>query len=440
MNTLLRPAHRCAPRKRLLGSLRRSSDKNSSGINDITVSDNSSSIDTLGSPAPWKSMPSDALPPLGQAHIRHCVDPCLASLSPDSEPSFYACHIDRYAAMALQPITLHRLLHTGTPPLTRERLLANAQYLHKERPVRYAKHVKLFQQLPFIVNLNPNLHALYTAYYAHFEELRQQPEVRTEEDQNAFVAMLVRQSDALCDVMPGVARGFHECRAYLGAAARGRFLNELIHTRIALRLLTDQHIALHRQLTAAQQQQQQGSGVAGAADQRLQGIIDTRLSLADAVRASAQEVQAACELTYGDAPAFTVDDHTGACFCYVAPHLDYVLTEILKNAFRASVQSGHVAHPVEITVAQGAGHVAVRVRDSGGGIPRKIRKRVFDYAFTTAADQADVGQHCARAGAHRRAGLRAADGARVCRVLRRVSSRNLDRGPRLRRVPGAAVY
>ena len=82
-------------------------------------------------------------------------------------------------------------------------------------------------------------------------------------------------------------------------------------------------------------------------------------------------------------------------------HLEYILTEILKNSFRASVEHHHVKHgssskipipSISITIApptrtpnqDGPSFLSLRVRDEGGGIAPTNMERIFSYAFTTA--------------------------------------------------------
>ncbi|KAJ2477808.1 hypothetical protein IWW56_004111 [Coemansia sp. RSA 2131] len=306
----------------------------------------------------------------------------------ETEPSFYSEEVDRFAALDQQPVTLHRLLETCAPPLTRSKLLANAQFLARERPVRYAKRVKLFQRLPYIVNLNPHIHAAYQAYYANFTESRRFSQVENMEDEHKFISMLARQSKLLLDIMPQIARGFYECRHYFRPDDRRRFLDRLIKMRIGLRLLTSQHIALYDQFHAK-------NSVAAPTDHaaladpthRHQGIVDNQLHVTDMVHICAQSVQAMCDMTFGDSPSFIVDGQTDVVFRYIPTHLDYMLTELLKNAFCASLKSvqntDNEIPPVVITVSKGDSRVAIRVRDRGGGIPSQIHDQVFDYSFTT---------------------------------------------------------
>jgi 26S proteasome regulatory subunit T1 len=90
----------------------------------------------------------------------------------------------------------------------------------------------------------------------------------------------------------------------------------------------------------------------------------------------------------------------------VPVHLEYIITEILKNAFRATVEHHlyrslsptHPLPPVIITLSppsqlQGAEsqstYFSVRIRDQGGGVSPANMTRIFSYAFTTAGRGTD---------------------------------------------------
>lgn len=82
-------------------------------------------------------------------------------------------------------------------------------------------------------------------------------------------------------------------------------------------------------------------------------------------------------------------------------HLQYILTEILKNAFRATIERHWQLHgsstlreapPVQATIAlprqspsnDRPSYMSIRIRDEGGGVARSDIAHVFSYAFTTA--------------------------------------------------------
>jgi 26S proteasome regulatory subunit T1 len=90
---------------------------------------------------------------------------------------------------------------------------------------------------------------------------------------------------------------------------------------------------------------------------------------------------------------------------YIPVHLEYILTEILKNSFRATVEH-HARHPqsllrslppVVITFspptlpARDGNFFSLRIRDQGGGVSPYNISRIFSYAFTTAGRSSENG-------------------------------------------------
>lgn len=84
---------------------------------------------------------------------------------------------------------------------------------------------------------------------------------------------------------------------------------------------------------------------------------------------------------------------------YVPVHLEFALTELLKNAFRASVEHHYKLHgassrkpltPVIVTIAPSSSitprtpFLSMRIRDQGGGVSPANLPHIFSYAFTTA--------------------------------------------------------
>lgn len=89
-------------------------------------------------------------------------------------------------------------------------------------------------------------------------------------------------------------------------------------------------------------------------------------------------------------------------FRYVPVHLQYILTELLKNAFRATVEkqwttfgmsSNRPLPPVLVTISCPSrvsepvrkSCLSMRIRDEGGGVSPANMPRIFSYAFTTAS-------------------------------------------------------
>ncbi|KAJ1971529.1 hypothetical protein H4R35_005207 [Dimargaris xerosporica] len=294
----------------------------------------------------------------------------------DSVGSFYDDQVKSYAQQTLRPLSIGELARFGRPPLTDDAILRSARFTQSELPVRLAKRLQGFQRLPFIVGTNPNIHAVYRLYYEAFEVLRSFPPIDTTGQEQEYSQMLQQQIKNLANVIPQVAQGFRECKKYMSSSHIQKFLDELIHSRIGLRLIGEQHVALHD------------------VNQDYIGIIHTCLNPADLLRGYAYYVQNLCEVNYNVAPDFVINGAVDTVVQYVPVHLEYIACELLKNAFRATAEHSkkHQAgrpSPIEITVARSKKDICIRFRDQGGGIAAKDLPHVFEYSFTTVENEPD---------------------------------------------------
>ena len=158
-------------------------------------------------------------------------------------------------------------------------------------------------------------------------------------------------------------------------------------------------------------------------------MIDTALRPASTVDSCGDFVADICELNYGVRPRWIVDGEPDTTFAFVPMHLEYIITELLKNAFRATVESGMNREPVVITIApeppdmtpvsttkipvdidtppresrgafsrdrpiapldDNAPGVTIRIRDRGGGISPDVLPHIWSYSFTTFNEADDV--------------------------------------------------
>lgn len=224
--------------------------------------------------------------------------------------------------------------------------------------------------------------------------------------------MLADLVETHAHTIPTLARGFLECRRYVNPTEVTRFLDEHLRARIGTRLIAEQHIALHM----SSQPHQNDHTVHQAPDPSSSyiGVIDTALEPASIINSCGNFVSEICELKYGVRPTWIIDGEPNTTFAYVPVHLEYIITELLKNAFRATVESGRSQEPVIITIAaepesrgptplnhekqtdraikpfdDPAPGVTIRIRDRGGGISPDVLPNIWSYSFTTFSDADD---------------------------------------------------
>ncbi|KAH0830430.1 hypothetical protein J3R83DRAFT_1825 [Lanmaoa asiatica] len=287
-----------------------------------------------------------------------------------------------YATHPPHPLTLNSLVAFGQP-LTPESVLRSVSFVLSEIPRRLARRARALETLPFIVGTNPYVSRTLSTYRQSFQLLASYPPVTTLEENTSFTTELSHLVVNHQNDIPTMAKGFQECAKYMSPTQISNFLDGAIRNRISVRLMAEQHIALSQ---ALQSQRDLWSRCVGAFVSEL------------------------CEATLGVAPTIIIDGHQDTTFAYVPVHLEYILTEILKNAFRATVErhyklhgttSTHTIAPVTVTISPppspASPFLSIRIRDQGGGVSPSNMARIFSYAFTTAGNaESDGGPYAAQ--------------------------------------------
>ncbi|CAO1626449.1 unnamed protein product [Sympodiomycopsis kandeliae] len=313
--------------------------------------------------------------------------------------------LSQYTSLPPTPLSLKALLAlspSASSPPPRSQVHESALFTSRELPIRLAKRVAAFRALPFIVGANPHIGRVARLYAESFEILASWRELLEKDGQGEeerFVDSLRELVERHRDNVPTLARGFLECSQYMSSKSISSFLDEAIHARIGIRLIAEQHLSLassffRSESAAGPSSSPSSSSSTSSYDSRSDvqspGTIHTDLRPYSVLRHVGQVVTALCQSTLGAAPELLIEGHKDATYVGVPVHLEYVLTELLKNSFRASVElrdrvdpKGEV-RPVKVTIAKSKRHVSLRIRDRGGGIHPKDLDRVFSYAFTTA--------------------------------------------------------
>ncbi|KAK0973526.1 [Pyruvate dehydrogenase (acetyl-transferring)] kinase isozyme 2 [Friedmanniomyces endolithicus] len=144
------------------------------------------------------------------------------------------------------------------------------------------------------------------------------------------------------------------------------FLDRFYMSRIGIRMLIGQHIALTDQRTAS--------------DPTYVGIICTKTNVRDLAQEAIENAHFVCEDHYGlfDAPQVRLVCDPAINFMYVPGHLSHMLFETLKNSLRAVVEmhgAEQAAFPVtQVVVSEGREDITLKISDEGGGIPRSSHR------------------------------------------------------------------
>ncbi|RYP21977.1 hypothetical protein DL767_009144 [Monosporascus sp. MG133] len=332
---------------------------------------------------------------------------------------------DEIAKLASKPqhsLSLADLVKHGRPPLSTEALYSSANFTLSLLPIRLAKRIQALRNLPFIVVSNPNINKIYNNYMHSLSTLLpwQHRTISNLDAEIRFTSVLAELVATHDQTIPILAqKGFLECRRYISPPEVTEFLDTHLRTRIGTRLIAEQHIALH--YSSAPHFDPSASPTPCPEHPTYIGVIDTALSPAAIVDSCAGFVADICELKYGVRPHWIIDGEPETTFAFVPMHLEYIATELLKNAFRATIENRQTREPIVITIApeppdagpprvtldppaedkgafksdaikpldDNAPGVTIRIRDRGGGIAPEVLPNIWSYSFTTFNEEDD---------------------------------------------------
>lgn len=265
-------------------------------------------------------------------------------------------------------------------------LLIGAQFLHKELPIRLAKRVTELGTLPYGLSDMPSVKLVKETYMESFKDIVTCPDPVDEKTENQFADVLSLILKRHENTVPTMARGVLELKTTFGVNGSNGidaivncpflqdFLDRFYVSRIGMRMLMSQHIALHTH------------------NEGYVGVIDSRCCVSDVARAAADDADMICERHLGFTPTIIIDGNKNLEFRYVPGHLYHLIFEVVKNSIRATIEAhgtkkAKAIPPVNIVIADGEDEVAVKVSDQGGGMPRKDVDMIWQYMYTTAPFQ-----------------------------------------------------
>lgn len=345
--------------------------------------------------------------------------------------------IARLASQPLHPLTLADLCKHGRPPLSEESLLHSANFTLSILPSRLAHRIQSLRNLPYIVVANPNVNKIHGNYVHSLSTIMPYAEKRIEtlEDEVKFTDAVAELVQTHSNTIAVLAKGFLEARKYISAKQVTDFLDEHLRARIGTRLIAEQHIALHVSSQPHKEANKHDSQYHAPDGSTYIGVVDTALKAASLIRTCENTVGEICELKYGVRPTVKIIGQPETTIAHVPMHIEYVLTELLKNSFRATIEAGMEREPVEVTIAPSASEtqaaaaldtategkvskklaavsnrdqgfvdlsvgpndtnsnirplaqstpgVTIRIRDRGGGISPDVYDKLWNYGFTT---------------------------------------------------------
>lgn len=271
-------------------------------------------------------------------------------------------------------ITLGQLMRTSTADP--DGLVRQARWLHDNLPVRFARRLDDFVQLPYVVVRNPSFGAVFDKYMETFDAFCAFPEIKTPANEAAFGRLVAEQLTKHSDVAPLISEGYYEVRQAYPHLMLDTFLDNLFATRISTRILLENYSDMRRPCSGHP------------------GVVQIDISPHEMIERLAVELTKLTRSIYGYSPPVEFRGNIQCTLDYIPRHISFMVRELLKNALRATAER----HPLQngkseaslpkVTVELQKGDVSViiKISDQGGGLSKQMQQEVWRYGWTTVSD------------------------------------------------------
>jgi len=258
-----------------------------------------------------------------------------------------------------------------------------ARWLQEQIPVRYARRIEDFLQLPHVVVSNPHFGQVLQTYLETFEAIDNFGSVNDMARVVQFRHLVTKEMSKHGDGTRQIAEGYRQIQHAFPHIKLDDFLQKLFTSRIATRILMENFNGMH--------EPREG----------YTGIVSTGMSPLGIVQGLATDIQRLTDSIYGCSPEVEFRGNLDCTLDYIPRHVSYMMQEVLKNALRATTErhqlrtSGVTAArklpPVIVELQQGDVHVIIKISDQGGGMPKRLQREAWQYGWTTARE--DTNSH-----------------------------------------------
>ncbi|KAM3289205.1 pyruvate dehydrogenase (acetyl-transferring) kinase, mitochondrial [Capsicum chacoense] len=290
--------------------------------------------------------------------------------------------VKKWGCMKQTGVSLRQMMNFGGK-FSHKNLLISAKFVHRELRVRIARRVIKLENLPYGLSSKAAVLKVRDWYLDSFRDLRSYPEIKDKNDELEFTQMVKMIKVRHNNVVPMMALGVQQLKKerpkfdYEDLREIHQFLDRFYMSRIGIRMLIGQHVALHDPNPLP----------------NCVGYIHTKMSPLEVARNASEDARGICLREYGSAPDINIYGDPNFTFPYVPSHLHMMVFELVKNSVRAVqerfMDSDKVAPPIRIIVADGLEDVTIKISDEGGGIPRSGLPKIFTYLYSTARNPLD---------------------------------------------------
>eukprot|EP00930_Biecheleria_cincta_P048207 TRINITY_DN33555_c0_g1_i1.p1 TRINITY_DN33555_c0_g1~~TRINITY_DN33555_c0_g1_i1.p1 ORF type:complete len:413 (-),score=46.53 TRINITY_DN33555_c0_g1_i1:12-1250(-) len=310
----------------------------------------------------------------------------LVSIAEERFDELVRAEVAYLANVPVLPVTTHQVLEWSDPH-------DMVPFIQSEVPKRFAVRIRLIENLvgwkevPELVKM----HEMLNGWYRQLVVLQYDPG-----NLKVFLGTIKEIRDEGRDVIGLSATGIFKLKQrdphrYTDEFL-DRWLDAFLLSRISTNALADQFVAI--------------ASKADGGLERPSGIASPSCDASKICEHAAYLSSYLCYQYTGQEPVFRVENYKAGSigpqndspctFAYIPSYLRYIMCELLKNSFQATVKTSTnpadvKSRPVNIHVCRDEQRVAILVSDQAGGIPLEIGEKIWSYTHGAASRLSDNG-------------------------------------------------
>lgn len=283
-----------------------------------------------------------------------------------------------YSKKKPHPVSLRQLAGYGKA-LTKQKILASANFVRLELPIRLAMRIRDLQTLPFGVVNNFHLAQIYESYYHLFNAFRKISNITTTAENEKFCEDISNLLDQHVFNLLHLMMGALEVSILesLPQPELDAFMSSMLRSRISRRVIVEEHLSL-TEIYRKHPYQRKPSDYIGEIFHQCNAAEHFRM-VYELIKDSSVEAFSQRDLM----PDLVIEGDTSLSFPFMVPHLHYLFGEILRNSLEATIKThGHTNRklpPIRITIIDSKKLATFRISDQGGGISHDKLKSIWSF-------------------------------------------------------------
>lgn len=294
-------------------------------------------------------------------------------------------------------------------------------FCHKHLPITLAHFIKGLDHLPNGLNAMGGIRKVRQTLLDSFTKLVDCAIPVTEEETRAFTEILesIEEAHAERDLLQTIALGILELKEHLSRHKRALLdLKKQSNSRWSTIHLTENDVLPYGELAVIQDpldfcnqcmitynfMSRMLLNASDQSDEEKVGMVDLHINLERTVRRAIDEAKQICTDHYGDCPDVKVElstDSETLKFPYMSTTVRYIVLELMKNAFRATVEAHMKKNdmgivtcvdmpPVSVLISlrNHTEHACICISDEGHGMTQQALAMAMAYSYTSVSKPA----------------------------------------------------